>query len=214
MSLQARLTIWAIALSAAIIGIVSLFDLSAEIRRQFDSTHHDTELIRRFAEEFVKHSIDRDTVSATPQLAVVNDAPHLSRELAQLMTGIKPLVEVAVCDPMKRVIGDSLPSRMGQPCPDLPDWNAALHERNWFDRLRLLWIDTGNYQVQDEVFELATHAPVFYVYLVLQPAIIRGELEPVLRTDLSISGLSVLGAMLAAFIFSNIALRPLGRLGR
>ena len=214
MSLQARLTFWAIALTAAVIGIVSVFDLSSEITRQFASTHHDTELIRQFAEEFVKHSVDRDTTSPTPQLAVLKDRQHLSRELAQLMTGIKPLVEVAVCDPSARVIADSLPTRIGGDCPRLPDWNAAVRERNWFDRLRLLWFDTGNYQVPDEVYDAATHLPVFYVYLILKPAFIRDELQPVLKTHLMISAFSVLGAMLAAFVFSNFALRPLGRLGR
>ncbi len=48
MNLQARLTLWAIALVAVIVGIASALDLSSEINREFDSTAHDTELIRRF----------------------------------------------------------------------------------------------------------------------------------------------------------------------
>ncbi|MEP6716973.1 MAG: hypothetical protein ABJC09_15495 [Terriglobia bacterium] len=214
MSLQARLTFWAIALTAVVIGIVSVFDLSSEITSQFESTHHDTELIRRLAEEFVKHSIDRDNISATAQLAIIRDAPRLSLEMAQLMTGIRPLVEVAVCDPGGRIIADSLPGRMGAPCPRLPDWNDTVKSRNWFDLLRLLWRDNGNYQVPDEVFDAATGTPVFYIYLILKPAIIRDELEPILKTHLGISGLALLGSMLAAFVFSSFALRPLGRLGR
>jgi signal transduction histidine kinase len=213
-SLQRRLTLWAIALTAAVIGIVSVFDLSSEIQRKFESTHRDTELIRRFAEEFVKHSIDRDTTSRTPQIAVLKDAPHLSGELAQLMTDIRPLVEIAVCEPMGRVIADSWPNRIGGECRPLPDWYKAVQERNWFDRLRLLWIDTGDYQVPDEISEAVTHIPVFNLYLILRPGIIWDDLLPVLQTHLMISAFSLLGALLAAFIFSNFALRPLGRLGR
>ena len=48
MSLQSRLTLWAIALTALVVGIVSLIDLSSEITRQFDSTRNDAELIRQF----------------------------------------------------------------------------------------------------------------------------------------------------------------------
>src|SRR5208283_5089471 len=107
MSLQSRLTLWAIALTAVIVGIVSILDLSSEVTRQFASTHHDSEFVRQFAEEFVKHSIDRDTSSPTPRDAIVKDAPVLSAELVQAMTSMRPLVEIAVCDPTRHIIGDS-----------------------------------------------------------------------------------------------------------
>ena len=49
MSLQSRLTLWAIALTAVIVSIVSILDLSSEVTRQFASTRHDSELVRQFA---------------------------------------------------------------------------------------------------------------------------------------------------------------------
>ncbi len=213
MSLQARLTLWAIALTALIVAVVSVFDLSSEVKRQFKSTEHDTELIRRFAEEFVRHSIDRDK-TLTPQQAIVKDAANLSGELAQLTVGIKPLVEIAVCDPARRIIGDSFPTRLGETCPNLANWNDAIRERNWFERVRLLWTDADNYQVPDNVVEKGTRVPIFSIYLIVKPELIRNDLQPVLKTHIALSALSVLGAMLAAFIFSSFALRPLGRLGR
>jgi signal transduction histidine kinase len=214
MSLQSRLTLWAIALTAVIVGIVSILDLSSEISRQFASTRHDTEFVRQFAEEFVKHSIDRDTSSPTAREAILKDAPVLSPELVQVMTSMKPLVEIAVCDDKRRIIGDSFLGKIGGSCPDLPDWNRAIENQSWFDRLRVLWNDSNNYQVSDVVDDRETGAPVFLVNLVLRPQIIRSELRPVLKTHLTISALAIVGAMLAAFLFSSFALRPLGKLGR
>jgi signal transduction histidine kinase len=214
MSLQSRLTLWAIALTAVVVGIVSIFDLSSEISRQFASTRHDSEFVRQFAEEFVKHSIDRDTSSPTAREAILKDAQVLSTELVQVMTSMKSLVEIAVCDDKRHIIGDSFLGKIGGACPDLPDWNRAIENHSWFDRLRVLWNDSSNYQVTDVVDDRDTGAPVFILSLVLRPQFIRGELRPVLKRHLAISALAIGGAMLAAFLFSNFALRPLGRLGR
>ena len=213
MSLQSRLTLWAIALTAVIVSIVSILDLSSEVTRQFASTRHDSEFVRQFAEEFVKHSIDRDTSSPTPRDAILKDAPVLSAELVQAMTSMRPLVEIAVCDPTRHIIGDSFLNKIGGACPDFPDWNRAIDRHSWFDRLRILWEDSNNYEVSDTVDDAVSGAPVFLLALVLRPQIMRNELAPVLKTHLTISALAVMGAMLAAFLFSSFALRPLGKLG-
>jgi hypothetical protein len=208
-SLQARLTLWAIALTAVIVGIVSILDLSSEVSREFASTHHDAEFVRQFAEEFVKHSIDRDISSPTPRDAILKDSQVLSAELVQAMTSMKPLMEIAVCDPHKRIIGDSFPDKIGGACPDFPDWNRAIENRSWFDRLRILRNGSNSYEVSAPVDDT-----VFRLALVLRPQIIHDDLLPVLKTHLTISALAVMGAMLAAFLFSSFALRPLGKLGR
>jgi signal transduction histidine kinase len=214
MSLHARLTLWAILLTAAIVAVASALDLSSEINRQFASTQHDTELIRQFAEEFVKHSIDRDKSSLTEQEAIEKDAQHLSGELVQLMGGLRPLVEIAVCDDRQRIIGDSFINKIGGPCPQLPNWNEAVAQRNWFDKVRLLWRDSGNYEVPDEVDNNVTGQPAFFLKLVLHPQLIRNELEPALKRHLGFSALAISGSMFAAFLFFSYALRPLGKLGR
>ncbi|MGD1071373.1 MAG: ATP-binding protein [Bryobacteraceae bacterium] len=214
MSLQSRLTLWAVALTAVIVGIVSVLDLSSEVTRQFATTQHDAEFVRQFAEEFVRHSIDRDTASATRRDAILKDAAVLSAQLVQAMTSMKPLVEIAVCDPDRRIIGDSFSNKIGGACPDFPDWNRAIENRSWFDRLRILWKDRDNYEVSDVVDDTVTGAPVFTLALVLRPQIMRSDLLPPLKRNLTISALAIIGAMLAAFVFSSIALRPLDKLGQ
>ncbi len=210
MSLQARLTLWAILLTAAIVCLASALDVGSEFSRQFESTLHDANLIRQFAEEYVKHEIDRDP-GACAQAAVEADAPYLSAELAQIMSGAAPVVEVAICDDRLRIIGDSLPSRIGSTCPQLPNWNEQVNKSNWFDKVRLLWRDNHDYEVSGRVESAHT---VFFVKLVLRPRIIGGQLQPVLKQHLAVSALAIGGSMFGAFLFFSFALRPLGKLGR
>jgi signal transduction histidine kinase len=190
MSLQGRLTLWAIILVAAIVGIASALDISSEINREFYVTRHDTELIRQMTEELIRHSVEPS-------------------ELAPVMTSVRPLVEIAVCDRDQRIVGDSSPSRVGRPCPQLPNWNEAIRQRNWFDKLRLLTHDTGDYEVPDPLADRP-----FTIKLILRPRIIWSELVPVLKTHIGVSALGIIGAMFSAFLFLSFALRPLGKLGR
>jgi hypothetical protein len=214
MSLQARLTLWAILLTAAIVCFASVLDVGSEFSREFASTRHDAQLILQFSEEFVRHAIDRDPAAASPQAAVEEDAPNLSSELGQIMSGAKPLVEVAICDDRQRIIGDNSAEKIGSGCPQLPDWNDAVDRSNWFDKLRLLWQDRGDYEVAGRVDSLRTGRPAFYVKLVLRPRIIWNDLQPILRTHLAVSALAIAGSMFGAFLFFSFALRPIGKLGR
>jgi signal transduction histidine kinase len=208
-TLQGRLTLWAVALVAAIVSIASAVDLSTEISREFGQIRHDTDLIRRFATESVKHSIDLDLTAPNPEAAVENAAPRLSGELASIIDGVPSVVEIAACEPAHRIAADSIDGRIGYPCPNLPDWYAAVKQRNWVDRIRLLSSDGGDYEITD------AHKPgsTFSVKLVVRPRVIWSELEPVLKTHLSVSALAIVGAMVSALIFFSFALRPLGRLG-
>ena len=85
---------------------------------------------------------------------------------------------------------------------------------SWFDRLRTLWKEGSNYEVSDEVDDTVTGAPVFQVALVLRPQIMRNEMLPGLKRTLPFQRWLLWGPMLAAFLFSSLALRPLGKLGQ
>jgi len=207
MSLQARLTLWAILLTAAIVCIASGLDVRSEFSQQFESIRHDATLIQQFAEQDVKLEIDRNSGALSPQAAVGEDAPYLSAELKQIMSKVTPLVEIAICDERMRIIVDSSQSKIGGTCPQLPEWDREVNRSNWFDKVRLLWNDDHNYEVSKRLESGQT------VKLVLRPRIIGGQLQPVLKRHLAVSALAIAGSMFGAFLFFSFALRPLGKLG-
>jgi len=214
MSLQARLTLWAIGLTAAVVCIASALDVGSEFSRQFDATRHDAQLILQSIGEFVRYAVDHDPNAESAQAAIEQDAPDLSAGLNRLMRGSRPFVEVAVCDHRQRVIADSDAARVGGTCPRLPDWNDVVPRSNWFDRLRLVWRDQGEYEVSGDVTSARSGPSVFGVKLVLRPRLIWADLAPILKKHLAISALAIAGSMFGAFLFFSFALRPLGKLGR
>ncbi|HKD10413.1 MAG TPA: ATP-binding protein [Bryobacteraceae bacterium] len=213
MSLQARLTLWAIGLTAVIVCVASVLDVGSEFSRQFNTTRHDAQLILQSVEEFVR-VLGRDSDTEHAQTPVGPDAPDLSAALHQLVQGARPLVEVAVCDDRRNVIGDSDAAKIGGPCPALPEWSNVVDRSNWFDKLHLLWRDEGEYAVSGDVRSSRSGNSTFRVKLVLRPQLIGEELAPILKKHLAISALAIAGSMFGAFLFFSFALRPLGSLGK
>lgn len=203
MSLQARLTLWAISLTAIVVCLASAYDVWSEFNRQFASTHHDAILIERFTEQFVRRAtIDQPNDELGNQL-------NLSNDLHRLIQGAEPFIEFAVCDGRKSLIADSSPEKAGGACPDLPRWLETVSRSNWFDKVHLLWYDESNYELDTRV-----DGSPYNVKLILRPRIIGENLAPVLKIHLAVSALAIAISMFGAFLFSSFALRPLGKLGR
>ena len=162
MSLQARLTLWSILLTAIVVGLVSLIDLTSEINRQFFSTQNDAELIRRLAEEFTRHSIDRNPGAPSASAAVSKDSAWLSGQLLSLMRVMKPVSDISVCDDSgSRILADSHIEHIGQTCPSAPVWSQVMERASWFDRMMLLWRDEKAYELSGEVSGIrATDPPL------------------------------------------------------
>jgi len=214
MSLQARLTLWAIALTAVIVCVASVLDVGSEFSRQFNATNRDAQLILHPAEKYVRYAVDLNPNAESAQAAIEQAAPNLSANLQELMRDLPPLVEIAICDTRRRVIGDSDAGRIGGTCPDFDDWNAVLERSNWFDKLRLVWRDEGRYQLSGNVTSAGSGNAVFRVELVLRPRLIGADLSTTLKRHLAISALAIAGSMFGAFLFFSFALRPLGSLGK
>ena len=100
---------------------------------------------------------------------------------------------------------------IGRPCPSAPDWFQTVDRMNFLNRARFLLGDKGIYSIQKRLAVPAD--PPAFVKLIISPALIRDDLQPLLRSQEWIAIFSVLGAMVAAFVFSSIAFRPLGKLG-
>ncbi|MDE3199210.1 MAG: PAS domain-containing protein [Acidobacteriota bacterium] len=201
MSLQARLTLWAVSLTALIVGLASIYDVLSEFNRQFASVRHDAALIERFTEEFVRHSTrGQSDTDLTNQI-------DLSHDLRRLLQGAEPFTEIAVCDLRQTLVADSAPEKAGGACPRYPAWLGAVARANWFDRIRLLWRDSGRYEIDTHV-----DSSPFNVKLILGPSVIGEELSPILKVHLAFSTLAIGVSMFGAFLLASIALRPLDKL--
>ncbi|MBI2680536.1 MAG: PAS domain-containing protein [Candidatus Solibacter usitatus] len=212
MSLRARLTLLSVVVMGLIVGIVSGLDLAREISTQFESTLERAEYFKRAAVDVVRRNLNRD-LTLSFQDAVLKD-PDLPGQLLDIMAGTKSsLLEISVCDTSGNILASSDPSRTLQQFGQYKDFRPLVEGR-FVDKLRVLWGDPQNYQLYQALAASGDRAPVLYVRVVVYTGLIRKDITPTLLSHAEISAALLGGAIVAAFLFSTIAYRPLGKLGR
>src|SRR5947209_9339464 len=124
MSLRAQLTLWSVAVMAAIVGIVSAVDLAQEVTHQFDSTLERSNYFKGAAVDVVGRTLNRDRT--VPTREALKHASDLSGELLAIMTASKSLLEIAVCDPSGEILVDSEPSSVGAKFQAYPEFQPLV----------------------------------------------------------------------------------------
>jgi signal transduction histidine kinase len=210
MTLQARLTLSSVLVTTAIVTLISALDLANDMQRQFENTLYRADLVKKLASELVAQTVERERVLS---LRETLREPHVASQLVKLLANATPLTEIAVCDPKNEILVDSDPRRLGMQFPGYPDFTLAVRDTGWMEKLQILLSDNKFYQLEQPLGS-ATGQVVFYVRVVVAPALIKHDIAPTMRKSATIAALSILGAVLVMLIFSTIAFRPLGRLGK
>ena len=208
MNLQSRLTIWSIAIMALIVGFVSVLDLNDDLNTQFQATLARSDLIGRVVSVLISSVIERDPKA--PVNVTINQQA-LGEELVILMGEQKALVEIAVCDPQNRILADTEEKRVGITFERLPSFSSVVRGGSWREKLGSLW-RTGNYEVSQTWGR--DGKPLLMVRMVVVSSLLRNEMKPAFKTHMEIALASIVGAMLAALLFSTFAFRPLGKVGK
>ena len=214
MHLRAQLTLWLVLVMALIVGSVGAFDLALEINNQFTFTQERGEIARDRAVEAVNRALDRSRKTPVPD-ALRQDL-QLPNELVKIMTAEKsPVIEIAVCDPQGVILADTLSISTGnrfQPHPDFePLVRGSLKQK-----LQVLTIDLEKqkYQVSEGLALAGQKQPAMYVRVVVYPRLIKQEIIPTVISHATTSILLLIGSIVAAFAFSAIAFRPIGKLSK
>jgi hypothetical protein len=206
------LTLWSVLVMAVVVGLISALDLGNDMERQFESTLERAELLKRVASRLVVQTLERQRTA--PLREALRD-PQLSTELVDIMTASHALLEIAVCDRSNEILVDSDPNRRGITFPPYPDFAPLVQQTNWLQKLRILLFDDKYYQLQQVLAEPGEPPiPVLYVRVVVYPALIRNDIMPELKKSFGIALASLGGAIAITLLFSTLAFRPLGQLGR
>src|SRR5947199_7177185 len=198
MSLRAQLTLWSVLVMAVIVGIVSVVDLAQEINHQFKSTLDRAEYFNSAAVDVVMRAVNRDRTVAIP-VALQRDKDELAAELLAMMTASKSLLEIAVCDLQDKILIDSEPSRVGIKFSGYDDFRP-LASGSLIDKLRVLVGDSPRYQLT-QALAVQGQPPSMFVRVVIFPKLIQREMVPTIQSHAEISVLSLMGAIVAAFLF-------------
>ncbi|PYT28358.1 MAG: hypothetical protein DMG57_15095 [Acidobacteria bacterium] len=210
MSLRAQLTLWCVLVMALIVGVVSAVDLAQEITHQFESTLERADYFKGTAAGVVTRALN--SFRTVPIREALQKTPGLSGDLREIMAASKSLLEVAVCDPNGEVLADSEPSRVGIMFLPYPDFRPLV-KGNMIEKMRVLFGDTQKYQLVQGL-GVPGQEPSMYVRVVIYPRLLQKEIVPSVRSHAELSIILLIGAIMAAFLFSAIAFRPIGKLGQ
>lgn len=212
MTLQARLTLWSVAMMALIVGLISAINLGAEMDSQFKATLERATFSKRVAVDFVLRTLEREPT--LPIKEALARESHLSAQLVDILTLSRALVEIAVCDPENKILVDSDRHRIGMTLPVYQDFRPVVERTGWFKKIQILLHDKSSYQLSDALAGEGQDSVALYVRVVVFPSLIWHEMSPQLQKHARISLLFLIGSIMVAFAFSSIAFRPLGKVGR
>src|ERR1039457_5823602 len=210
MTLQNKVTFGSVLLASVMVTAVSVVDLSSFVEFEMQATLERADVIKDWAKEEVIDALNRRRDVALRE--ALRD-PELKRKLLNLLRSPNGVLSIDMVSADNReVLASTLDTRIGSTAND-PDFSTLVRQRGWFEKLNvLLFKDRRSYMLQDPVG--VGGATVFYVRVVIYPALIRPSLKDTLYQNAQVAILCVAGAVLLTFLFSLALFRSLGHIGQ
>ena len=209
MTLQARLTLSSVLITTVMVTIVSVVDLGNDMERQFEGTLRNARSIRTAVSNLVRRTVE---LKRTLSLREALRQPDITREMVTDLVDSPAVLEVAVCDRRDEILVDSDPKRLGEKFPKYPDFAPIVSNAGWLEKLRILFSERRYYQIEQDLG--SGNEVLLTVRVVVDPALIRNDIKPALKKNATVAVFLVVGAVIITLIFSTLAFRSLGRLGK
>jgi signal transduction histidine kinase len=217
MRLKTKLVVSATGLTFAIVLILSALFVSELMRQRIEQTDAANDVLVREVFLTTRQALE-DGLRANPPLDTSDVALHESvvdalrsqAALTALMSSIvrysPTVVDVSVTDAHGMTLVSTDPDALDHPAP----FRFSLESLNNNNVLRQLRVVFGKPRVLDVSQTLDRNGvPFLVVHLGVQSTFLKNSYEPWLRAALGFAALAALGAMIAAGLLANLALRPL-----
>ena len=210
MKLQTKVTLGSVLLATVIVALVSWVDLYSFMQLKLESTFERAEVIKDVARVMVIDTINSRRDVPIPD--AVRDA-DLKLRLLNLLRSSNGVLSIDVMSAdAKQVMASTLDNRIG-PATTVSDFGKLLSQRSWYQQLNaLLFNESRYYMLEDPVG--SNDKVLFWVRVVIYPALIRPTLNEALYQKGSVAVFSVAGAVLITFLFSMALFRALGHIGQ
>ena len=207
MTLQARLTLYYVLLAVLMVTTISAINLGNEMQAKFEDTLKIAQRFQQLAVDVVIQALNSD------RKVTVREAlrkPSLVSSFQNIMSDSK-IEELAVVDPStnNEILLDSIPGVLGTHLENHPDFEPLVTQANWWQKLRALNSVTGRYQLQPVVLEVNPSYKLS-VRALIKPKLIEDDIVPPLKENCKVALVALIGAVIATFLFSKVAFRPLG----
>jgi len=222
MSLKARLRVSIVALLVGVVLVLSALNLHSAATARFQDVLERANLTALQVQSFLMQRISEQAASA-PQPAsleetkrlwaqIVEEDDELARLLEETMASSRTILEIVIADETGRVLAASDPTSVGRQVRQLPkltDWAAKSPWRQLWEVLTV----RRDYEVVLPLGIQEQQAPVFEIKVLVSSVLLKNTLDPQIRYLGWLLAGSVAAAIVLAIVASNIAFRPLARIG-
>ncbi|MBZ5585436.1 MAG: cell wall metabolism sensor histidine kinase WalK [Acidobacteriia bacterium] len=210
MTLQAKLTLGSVLLATLIVAVISAVDLGNVMQLEFDSTLEHAQLLKTVASDLVQDALNRQP---TKNLLQALHDPDLSAALVNILSDSHTILEVAVVNLENEILADSDQDRVGLTSRKYKDFQELVKRTHWYDKLKVLALRDPEYYQLEQLLGTTKGQPLLYVRVIIAPALIYDYFKKSLKSNVVVSLLSLIGAVVITFLASAIAFRPLGQIG-
>ena len=221
MSLRARLQFFILALVVVVVLALSALNVRDLLHTRFEDALQEARTSSEIVESLLLSTVNEETERRSPRPAnfddvtrlwtrIVEQDPDLAA-LLQKMTGTSQLIiEIVITGADDRILSASLPSRKGQKLDPPPDFEEFDDQSAWA-RLNALLSPNQDYQVSRQLG--VSGETVLSIRVILSTVLLRSAVMPRITELAAVSALSLLVSLLVAILASNLAFRPLERIG-
>jgi signal transduction histidine kinase len=223
MSLKTRLQLSIVALVVVVVVSLSVLNIHDMIQTRFQDSLELAQNNARQVEGYIVGLVTRRTDERAEPLTGVEEIKQFWTEVVEQDVGLSALmetqagnsrsaVEVVVTGEDDRILAASLPSRVGQKMQRLPSFEEFERKSMWA-RFNELLARNQDYEVSQALGLREQQEVVFTVRVIISTVLLRTQMMPQIRDLAIVSALSLLLSVLLAVVASNLAFRPLARIG-
>ncbi len=223
MSLKNRLRLSIVALVVTVVVALSALHVHSVVESRFQDGLDLATIGGIQVESFILQIVDEKTANYQPPPETLEDVKKVWSEiveqdrglagLLQTLTGSTPvIVEILVTGENDRILSASFPSLRGQEVQTRPSFDEFNNKQVW-EKLQEVLAGNRDYEVRKPLGAPGEQEPVLTVRVVLNSVLLRGQILPSLRNVAVVSSLALLLSLVLAIVASNIAFRPLARIG-
>jgi len=141
----------------------------------------------------------------------VQNDPALQASLVSVIRYSSTVYDVNIGDSQGTVLLSTNPDNEGKPLPSRPNYTQLLKAGPVGTMMQIF----GEPQICDVVAPLENNGKLFAsVHVGVHTSLLRAVYEPLLRKAFWLMGFALIAALLAAFLLSNLALRPMTEISR
>ena len=223
MSLKNRLRLSIVALVMTVVVALSALHVHSVVESRFRDGLELANIGGMQVESFILQIVDEQTADYQPPPETLEDVKKVWSEIVEQdpglavllrkLTGSTPvIVEILVTGESDRILSASFPSLRGQKVQERPSFDEFDNKPVW-EKLQEVLAGSRDYEVRKPLGAQGEQEAVFTVRVVLNSVLLRSQIMPGLRNLAVVSSLALLLSLVLAIVASNIAFRPLARIG-